>query len=265
MITETVENFPGFPEGVMGPELMDKMRTQAKKFGTKFIDKEATKVDFSSKPFKIWVGDELHETETVIIATGSTARWLGMPSEYKLMGRGVSACATCDGFFFKDKDIVVVGGGDTALEEALFLTRFAKEVKVVHRRDELRASKYMQERAFKNEKIKFVWDSVVEEILGTNTVEGVNLKNVKTGETTELKCQGVFVAIGHHPNTEIFKSQIELDENGYVVVRDSTKTNVEGVFAAGDVMDLRYKQAITAAGAGCKAALDVEKYLQSLE
>ncbi len=263
MLTTEVENYPGFPDGILGPELIDKTRAQAKKFGTEFIDRNATSLDFKSKPFKIFTGDEVHEAEAVIIATGSSAKWLGLPSEKRLRGHGVSACATCDGFFFKGKDVVVVGGGDTAMEESLFLTKFASKITVVHRRDQLRASRYMQERASKNDKIGFLWNSVIEEILGQDSVDGVRLKNVATGEKTELKCQGVFIAIGHLPNTELFKGHIELDAKGYVVVKNRTRTSVEGVFAAGDVQDHIYRQAVTAAGSGCMAALDSEKYLES--
>ncbi len=265
MITNAVDNFPGFPDGIMGPELMDKMRAQAKKFGAEILDKNVSAVDFSARPFKITVGEEIFEARAVIIATGSTAKWLGLPSEGRFRGRGVSACAVCDGFFFKDKVLVVVGGGDTAMEEAMFLTRYANVVNVVHRRDQLRASKIMQDEASRNEKIRFVWDSVIEEVLGKDSVEGVRLKNVKTGETSELECQGVFIAIGHHPNTEIFKGHIDLLENGHVAVRERTRTSVEGVFVAGDVADFRYRQAVTAAGTGCMAALDAEKYLESMK
>jgi len=261
MLTTEVENFPGFPEGVLGPELMDRMTRQAERFGAKMVYDDATAVDFSSKPLKVHVGDRVYEGLSVIIATGASPRWLGLPSEEKLRGRGVSSCATCDAFFFKGMEVIVVGGGDTAMEESLFLTRFANRVTVVHRRDRLRASKILQERAFKNPKIQFIWDTVVEEILGEERVEGVRLRNVKTGEATNFKCGGVFIAIGHKPNTEIFKGQIEMDEKGYIAMRDESRTSVEGVFAAGDVHDHRYRQAVTAASAGCKAAMDAEKYL----
>lgn len=265
MITEKVENFPGFPDGVMGPELMEKMRAQAKSFGAEFLDKEASGVDFSSKPFRIFVDNDKHEAEAVIIATGSSARWLGLPSEERFKGRGVSVCATCDGFFFKGKDVVIVGGGDNAMEEALFLTKFANVVTVIHRRDKLRATKYMQTKAFANEKIKFIWNCIVEEIFGKDKVEGVRLKNVVSGETTELKCDGVFIALDYQPKTEIFKGKIEIDTNGHIVVKDGTKTSVEGVFVAGDVQDSKYRQAVTAAASGCMAAMDAEKYLEYSE
>jgi len=263
MLTTEVENFPGFAEGIMGPDLMDQMRKQAERFGAKFIFKDATAVDFSSKPFKVRVGNEVFEAKSVIVATGASARWLGLESEARLRGRGVSVCATCDAAFFKDKKtVVVVGGGDTAVEEALILSKFAREVKVVHRRDKLRATKILQERAFSNDKISFMWNSVVKEILGKEKVEGVRLKNVETGEETKLATYAVFIAIGHKPNTDIFKGQIELDERGYVIAHDRTKTSLEGVFVAGDAQDFRYRQAVMAAGDGCKAAMDVEKYLE---
>jgi len=262
MLTSEVENFPGFPDGILGPELMGKMRTQAEKFGVKILFEDVTSVDFSSRPFKINIGDKSFETKAVIIATGASAKWLGLPSEARLRGRGVSACATCDAPFFRDKKAVVVGGGDTAMDEALALAKYTREVTVVHRRDQLRASKILQERVFANKKISFVWNSVVEEILGEDRVEGVKLKNVQTGEVATLPTDAVFVAIGHKPNTDIFHGQIDLDEKGYIIVHDETKTSVKGVFAAGDCQDYRYKQAITSAGAGCKAALDAEKYLQ---
>ena len=262
MLTSKVENFPGFPEGILGPDLMARIRKQAERFNAKFMFEDATAVDFSSKPFKVTVGDKVFETRSVIIATGASPKWLGLESETRLRGRGVSSCATCDAAFFKDKKAVVVGGGETAIDEALALTKFAREVTVVHRRNQLRATKILQDRAFGNNKIKFAWNSVVQEILGKDKVEGVRLKNVKTGEESELATDAVFIAIGHKPNTDIFKGQINLDEKGYTVVKDETKTNVEGVFIAGDVQDYRYKQAVTAAGAGCKAAMDVEKYLE---
>jgi len=262
MLTSEVENFPGFPDGILGPELMSKMRMQAERFGAKILFEEATSVDFSSRPFKVNVGDKSFEAKAVVIATGASAKWLGLPSEARLRGRGVSACATCDAPFFRDKRTVVVGGGDTALDEALALTKYAREVTIVHRRDQLRASKILQERVFAHKKINFVWNSVVEDVLGKDRVEGVKLKNVQTGEESTLSTDAVFVAIGHKPNTDVFRGQIELDEKGYVIVHEETKTSVEGVFAAGDVRDPRYKQAVTAAGSGCRAALDAEKYLQ---
>jgi len=265
MLTTEVENFPGFAEGIMGPDLMDQMRKQAERFGAKFIFKDATAADFSSKPFKVRVDDQMYEAKSVIIATGASARWLGLESEARLRGRGVSVCATCDAAFFKDKKTVVVGGGDTAMEEALALSKFAREVKVVHRRDNLRATKILQERAISNDKISFVWDSVVQEILGKDKVEGVRLKNVKTGEESHLATDAVFIAIGHKPSTDIFKGQIDLDERGYVIAHDRTKTSVEGVFVAGDAQDFRYRQAVMASGDGCKAAMDVEKYLEEQE
>jgi thioredoxin reductase (NADPH) len=262
MLTTEVENFPGFKEGILGPDLMDNMWKQAERFGTELIFDDATAVDFSSRPFKVTVGSKVYEGKSVIIATGASAKWLGLESETRLRGRGVSVCATCDAAFFKDKKAVVVGGGDTALEEALALSKFAKEIKVIHRRDKLRASIILQERAFKDPKIEFIWNSTVQEILGKDRVEGIRLRKVDSNEEFELACDAVFIAIGHKPNTEVFKGQIELDEKGYAVVRDGTKTNVEGVFAAGDVKDYRYRQAATAAGEGCKAALDAEKYLE---
>jgi thioredoxin reductase (NADPH) len=262
MLTNDVENFPGYPEGVGGPEMMMDLRKQAERFGTRLITKDVSEVDFSQRPFIIKTGKDVFQSRAVIISTGSTARWLGLESEKRLMGKGVSACATCDGAFFRDQRIVVVGGGDTAIEEAIFLTKFASDVRVIHRRDQLRASKILQDRAFENKKISFVWDSVPEEVLGDDAVTGVRVKNVKTGETQELECQGFFVAIGHTPNTELFKDQIDLDDFGYIITHDNTSTNVPGVFACGDVQDHRYRQAITAAGSGCMAALDAEKWLE---
>ncbi|MEM2935935.1 MAG: thioredoxin-disulfide reductase [Candidatus Bathyarchaeia archaeon] len=262
MLTTEVENFPGFTEGIQGPDLIDNMRRQAERFGAEFVFEDATAVDFTSKPFKVSAGNETFEGRAVIIATGASAKWLGLESEARLMGKGVSICATCDAPFFQDKKAIVVGGGDTAMEEALALAKFAREVTVVHRRDQLRATRILQERAFNNNKIRFIWDTEVQEILGQSRVEGVRLRNVKTGEESTLATDAVFVAIGHKPNTEIFRGQIELDEKGYVVARNETGTNVEGVFVAGDVQDHRYRQAVTAAGAGCKAALDAQKYLE---
>lgn len=264
VLTSEVENFPGFPDGILGPDLMANMRRQAERFGATVVDEEANEVDFGVRPLQVCTENGRYEAETVIIATGASARWLGVPGERRLLGRGVSSCATCDGFFFRNKEVVVVGGGDTALEEAIFLTKFARKVTVIHRRAELRASKIMQERARRNEKIAFVWDSVVAEILGEHHVEGVRLRHLKTDRVTDLPTDGVFVAIGYTPNTKIFEGQIELDEQGYVKVHDETRTNVPGVFVAGDVEDLRYRQAITAAGSGCKAAMDAEVYLEGV-
>lgn len=263
-ITSDVENFPGFPKGVQGPVLMNEMRAQAEKFETEFVSGMVTKVDLSNKPYKVYADNNVYETETLIIATGASARWLGLESEKKLYGKGVSACATCDGFFFRNKVVAVVGGGDTALEEAAFLTRFAKEVFIIHRRDEFRGSKYMQEQAQKNPKISFVLNSVVEEILdpAKNSVTGIRLKDVKTGVVTEHACDGVFIAIGHSPNSDPFKGIIDTDANGYIKTTPGrTTTNIDGVFAAGDVADAYYRQAITAAGTGCMAAIEVERYL----
>lgn len=265
MITSDVENYPGFAEAITGPELMERMRKQAERFGAVFKDEDATAVDFTRRPFKVTSDSGVHEGRTVIIATGSSAKWLGLPSETRLRGRGVSACATCDGFFFKDKDVVVVGGGDSAMEEATFLTKFATSVTIVHRRDSFKASKIMAARALNHPKIKVVWDTTITEILGKDAVEGVRLKNLKTGAETILPCQGYFSAIGHTPNTALVKGQLRLDEAGYVVAegQHETWTSVEGVFVAGDVFDHRYKQAITAAGSGCKAAIDAERWLEA--
>jgi len=266
MITSTVENFPGFPDGVEGPELMDRIRKQAEKFGTEFKLGEAADVKLDGQPFKVLVSNEWIETKTIIVATGSSSRWLGLESEAKLRGKGVSGCATCDGFFFMGKDVAVVGGGDAAIEEATFLTRFAKKVTIIHRRDKLRASKAMQKKAFENPKIEFEWDSVVDDILDVNQgkVTAVVLRNVKTGEKKELPLDGVFIAIGHDPATRIFQGKLELDERGYIIARD-TRTSVPGVFAAGDVQDPRYRQAISAAGTGCMAAIEVLKFLEGEE
>ncbi|MFQ5818485.1 MAG: thioredoxin-disulfide reductase [Candidatus Heimdallarchaeota archaeon] len=264
MLTTTVENYPGFPEGIDGPELMKLMRAQAERYRAKFIDDDVKTVDFSSRPFKMTTSDETYEGKAIIIATGASTRWLGLESEKKLIGRGVSSCATCDGFFFKNKEVIVVGGGDGAMEEALYLANLANKVTVIHRRDQLRASKIMQERAFKNPKIHFIWDSTVPEILGENRVEGVKINNVKTGKGTKFKCDGVFIAIGQVPNTKLFEGQIELDIKGYIVGNGS-RTNIEGVFCAGDVFDYRYRQAVTAAGSGCEAAIDAERWLSEQE
>lgn len=266
MITSDVENFPGFAEPISGPELMERMQKQVQRLGVKIVQELVTKVDFSRRPFYVETSEgTAASAQTVIVATGANAKWLGIPSEKKLMGHGVSACATCDGFFFKKKEVVVVGGGDTAMEEANFLTNFATKVTVVHRRDSLRASKIMQDRAKKNPKISFIWDSAVDEVLGAEHVEGVRLKNLKTGATTDFPCQGLFLAIGHEPTVGFLGGQLKLDENKYVVADDRTRTSVEGVFAAGDVMDHRYRQAITAAGNGCKAALEAERWLAEKE
>ncbi|MBN1784572.1 MAG: thioredoxin-disulfide reductase [Candidatus Bathyarchaeota archaeon] len=261
MLTTEVENFPGFENGILGPELMEQMRKQAERFGAELVFENATSLDLKSKPFKVTVGNMGHEAKAVIIAAGASAKWLGLESETRLRGRGVSVCATCDAAFFRNKKVVVVGGGDTALEEAFVLSRVASEVKIIHRRDKLRATKFLQEKAFENPKISFVWNSTVKEILGKNIVEGIKLHNVVSGEECVLECDGVFVAIGHKPNTEIFKEQVELDAAGYIIVKEHTRTNIDGVFAAGDVTDPRYRQAIAAAGSGCKAAIDAEKYL----
>ena len=264
-LTTDVENYPGFPDGVMGPDLMNAMRAQAERFGAKCVMAEITSVDFSVRPFKVVSGDIEIEADSFIIASGASARMLGIESEKLLLGYGVSTCATCDGFFFKDKELLVVGGGDSAVEEAIFLTKFASKVSIVHRRDELRASKILQDRAFRNEKLDFIWDSEIEEILGSKEtgVTGAKLKNTKTGDITEKEAQGVFVAIGHNPNTQLFKGQLEMDEVGYLITESgSTETNVPGVFAAGDVQDNIYRQAITAAGSGCMSAIDAERFLE---
>jgi thioredoxin reductase (NADPH) len=268
-ITTDVENFPGFPKGVMGPELMELIREQAKRFGAQSMFKNITKVDLLHRPFRLLSDEEEYSADAVIVATGASAKLLDIPSEKEFMGYGVSACATCDGFFFKGQEVVVVGGGDTAIEEATFLTKFASRVTIVHRRDTLRASKIMQEKAFKNPKIAFAWDSVVDEIQGKSengkkSVTGVRLKNVKSGASTVLRTDGVFMGIGHRPNTELFKNQLEMDTVGYLVIKGrGTQTNIPGVFAAGDVADSVYRQAVSAAGTGCMAALDAERWLES--
>ena len=264
-ITTDVENFPGFPDGIMGPELMDHMRKQAVRFGATCEYKTVTKTDFSNNPFKIWVNDDEYTADTIIISTGASARLLGLDSEKELMGYGVSACATCDGFFFKEKEVLVVGGGDSAAEEAIFLTKFASKVTIVHRRDEFRASKIMADRVLNNEKIDIMWNSAVEDIHGTKDtgVTGVKIKDTISGDLRDVSCDGIFMAIGHVPNTNIFKGQIDLDEKGYITTQpDTTNTNVSGVFACGDVQDQVYRQAITAAGTGCMSAIDAERWLE---
>ncbi len=262
MLTSEVENFPGFPEPVLGPELMERMKKQCERLGVSIISEDVSKIDLSSRPFKLETTEgKAFTSETVIIATGATAQWLGLESERQLRGHGVSACATCDGFFFKGKEVVVVGGGDTALEEALFLSKFASKVVVVHRRDQLRASKIMQERAFKNPKLSFVWDSAISEVLGNGHVSGVRVKNLKTEKLLDIACHGFFVAIGHKPTVNFLGGQLKLDDHGYIVTDGRTRTSIPGVFAAGDVMDSRYRQAVTAAGTGCMAALEAERFL----
>jgi thioredoxin reductase (NADPH) len=263
MLTTDVENYPGFPDAVLGPELMEKMEKQAARFEAELLHQEATRVDLSSRPFGVWSGDEEWRTRTLIIATGATAKMLGLESERRLLGRGVSTCATCDGFFFRGQEVLVVGGGDSAMEEALFLTRFATRVTIIHRRDALRASKIMQDRALVHDKIDFIWDSVVEEVLGDGQVSGARIRNVKSGESQEVAAGGLFVAIGHTPNTGLFEGQLDM-EQGYIVVQEpTTRTSVRGVFAAGDVVDFFYRQAVTAAGMGCQAAIDAERFLEA--
>lgn len=264
MLTSDVENYPGFEEGLLGPNLMEKFEAQARRFGAEMVTEDVTAVDFSKRPFTITTDSGDFQAKAVIISTGASAKWLGLPSEERLQGRGVSACATCDGFFFKNKDIAVIGGGDTAMEEATFLTRYASHVTVIHRRDTLRASKIMQDRAFNNPKISFIWDTEVKEVLGDEAVTGLRLRNVNTGEESTLAVQGLFLAIGHQPNTDLFKGILEMDKVGYITQVEHTMTSIPGVFAAGDVSDHRYRQAVTAAGDGCRAAIDVERWLESL-
>lgn len=262
--TTEVENYPGFAKGIMGPELMKETRTQAERFGTEFLTGDVTAVDLAQRPFTLTIdGERTIQAQTVIIATGASAIPIGIKNESRLTGHGVSTCATCDGFFFKGKELIVVGGGDSALEEASFLTKFATKVSIVHRRDKLRASKIMQDRALHNEKISFIWNTVVEDILGSEVVTGARLKNVVTGKIADVPCAGVFVAIGHRPNTALFAGQIDMDEKGYIRTQRGTATNVPGVFAAGDVQDSTYRQAVTAAGSGCMAAIDAERFLES--
>ncbi len=264
-LTTLVENFPGFPKGVQGPELVDLMQKQASEFGAEFLEGDVTRADLSRRPFVIGVGKEQIETRTLVVASGASARLLGLESERKLLGHGVSTCATCDGYFYRGKEVAVVGGGDTAAEDALFLTRYAKQVNIIHRRDQLRASKIMQDRLRRNEKIKFLWNSVVTEILDPEKgeVTGVRLQDTQTGKASEKPCDGVFIGIGHEPNTSLFRGQLDMDDLGYLKTHDGSKTNVPGVFAAGDVQDRVYRQAITAAGSGCKAAMDAEKFLEA--
>jgi thioredoxin reductase (NADPH) len=262
MLTTDVENYPGFPDGILGPELMMKFREQAERFGAEFITADADRVDLSQAPYGVWVGEREFRAQSIIITTGASARMLGLVAEQRLLGHGVSTCATCDGFFFREKSIAVVGGGDSALEEAIFLTKFATNVTVVHRRDELRASKIMQDRALANPKIEFKWNSAVSDVVGNGSVEAILLQDTVTGVESDLEVQGLFVAIGHDPNTALFRDQLELDENGYIVTApDSTRTSVEGVFAAGDVQDHVFRQAVTAAGSGCMAAIEAERWL----
>ncbi len=268
MLTTEVENFPGWPDGIMGPELMMRFREQAVRFGTEVVTRKVSKVDFSAQPFSVWVGDPdtaepTYRARSIIVSTGAQSLMLGLPEESRLLGHGLSTCATCDGFFFRDHDIAVVGGGDSAVEEALFLTKFARSVTLVHRRDELRASKIMQDRAFANDKIKFAWNSTVVGITGDQTVESITLEDTTNGERRELPVTGVFVAIGHKPNTDLFKGQLQLEDNGYLVTHAGSHTDVEGIFACGDVQDHVYRQAITAAGSGCMAAIDCERWLEA--
>lgn len=263
--TTAVDNFPGFPEGIDGPDLMEKMKLQAERFGTQFVEGDVTKVDLQERPFRIWVEGELYRCLSLIITTGASPKLLGLGNEESLYGKGVSVCATCDGFFYRDREVVVVGGGDTAMEEAVFLTRFAKKVTVVHRRDSLRATPVLADRALGNKAINFKWDSELTEILtDTSGVTGARIKNLKTGKDTEMNCDGIFIAIGHRPNTSLFKGQLEMDNEGYLLTKNGTETNISGVFAAGDVQDQQFRQAVTAAGTGCMAAIQAERFLDVL-
>jgi thioredoxin reductase (NADPH) len=263
MLTTEVENFPGFPDGITGPDLMTNLRQQAARFGAEFLTEKVTRVDVSERPFKVYVGATVYESEAIIVSTGAQSLMLGLEAETRLLGHGLSTCATCDGFFFRGQEIAVVGGGDSAVEEATFLTKFADKVTLIHRRDSLRASKIMQDRAHANPKIEFLWNSVVEDLVGDNALEGALVRNVETGATSTLPVTGLFVAIGHRPNTDLFKGLLEMDDNGYLVTAaGSTYTNVDGVFACGDVQDHTYRQAITAAGSGCMAAIDAERWLE---
>jgi len=264
MITSDVENYPGFPEGIQGPELMQKFREQAERFGSTILERDATRVDLSQRPFGIWVGQDEYRADSVIIATGASAIWLGLPSEEEFRGRGVSACATCDGFFFRGREVAVVGGGDTALEEATFLTRFAEKVTMLDRRDEFRGSKIMQERALAHPKIEVLWNKEVAQVKGEMTVSSLTLRDTATGETSDLPVQGLFIAIGYKPNTELFSGQLQIGEGGYLDVIGETGSGIDGVFIAGDVHDHHYRQAVTAAGDGCKAAIDAERWLASV-
>lgn len=265
MQTSEVENFPGFEAGILGPEMMDKFEQQARRFGAEMQPEDVTAIDFSKRPFTVWADSGEYQSEAIIIATGASAKWLGLPNEQRLQGRGVTACATCDGFFFKNKDVVVIGGGDTAMEEATFLTRYAKSVTIIHRRETFRASKIMQDRARQNPKIRFLMENEVIDVLGDDAVTALRVRNTRTGEENTLETQGLFLAIGHKPNTDLFKGVINMDEVGYIVPVENTMTNIPGVFAAGDVTDHRYRQAITAAGDGCRAAIDLERWLEETQ
>lgn len=263
--TTMVDNFPGFPEGIDGPDLMEKMKLQAKRFGTQFVEGDVTKLDLQERPFRLWVGDELYRCLSLVITTGASPKLLGLGNEESLYGKGVSVCATCDGFFYRDREVVVVGGGDTAMEEAVFLTRFAKKVTVVHRRDSLRATPVLADRALGSKAINFKWDSELTEILTDSSgVTGTRIKNLKTGQETEMNCDGIFIAIGHRPNTSLFEGQLEMDKDGYLLTKNGTETNISGVFAAGDVQDQQFRQAVTAAGTGCMAAIQAERFLDDL-